>query len=156
MRNRLRQLRLGSEAGMGLVELMIALTVLLIGVGGTTSVFADCLTAMQHAGKEATAITLADRQMETYRSMPYACISTTFSAPAGCITYSSFPNPYSASQTTSTTDSPDHRRYDVTTSTSSASGSSLQIKVTVTQHGSSEVLAQETSYFSSIGQTASG
>jgi hypothetical protein len=128
----------------------------LIGVGGVTTVFADCLTAMQHAGKEATATTLADRQMETYRSMPYSCISSVFSVPSGCITYSGFPNPYASSQTTTSADSPDHRLYDVTTSITAASGSVYQIQVTVAQHGTSQTLAQETSNFSPAGQSAGG
>lgn len=153
---RLRQLRASAETGMGLVELVIALTILSIGIGATMSVFAGSLVSLQHAAKEGTAITLADRQMESYRSMPYQCISAGFAVPSGCITYSGFPNPYSASQSTSTTDSPDHRRYTVTTSISAAAGSALQISVAVTQLGSSKVLAQETSYFSSAGETADG
>ncbi len=153
---RLRQVRPGSEAGMGLVELVIALTVLIIGIGATMSVFAGSLLSMQHAAKEGTAITVADRQMETYRSMPYQCISSAFTVPTGCITYTGFPNPYSASQTTSTTDSPDHKQYDVTTTINPVAGSSLQIQVSVALHGTSQVLAQETSDFSSAGQTANG
>ena len=156
MTNRLRKLRLRSEGGQGLIELLIALTVLAVGIGSTLTLFADSVISLQHAGKEGTAITLADRQMETYRSMPYACISQTFSMPSGCITYSGFPNPYAASQTTTSAESPDHRLYDVTTAITSASGSTYQIKITVAQHGSSQVLAQETSDFSSVGQSAGG
>jgi hypothetical protein len=94
--------------------------------------------------------------METYRSMPYTCISSTFTMPSGCVSYSGFPNPYSASQTTTSSDSPDHRLYDVTTAITSASGSTYQVKVTVTQNASAAVLAQETSDFSSAGQSAGG
>lgn len=154
--NPLRKLRLRSEAGQGLVELLIALTVLVIGIGSTLAIFADSLLSMQHAGKEGTAITLADRQMETYRSMPYTCISSVFSVPSGCIAYSGFPNPYASSQTTTSAESPDHRLYDVTTSITAASGSTYQIQVTVAEHGTSRTLAQETSDFSSVGQSAGG
>lgn len=156
--HRLRQLRLRSEAGQGLVELLIAMTVLAIGIGATLTVFADSLINLQHAGKEGTAITLADRQMETYRSMPYQCIPSSLpsTAPSGCITYSGFPNPYAASQTTTSSDSPDHRVYDVTTAISSPATGTTQIQVTVKQHGASETLAQETSDFSSAGQSAGG
>ena len=154
--NRLRKLHLRSEAGQGLIELLIALTVLVIGIGSTLTIFADSLLSLQHAGKEGTAITLADRQMETYRSMPYSCISSVFSVPSGCITYSGFPNPYASSQTTTSADSPDHRLYDVTTSITAASGSVYQIQVTVAQHGTSQTLAQETSNFSPAGQSAGG
>ena|SRR5581483_9672257 len=152
---RLRR-RLASEAGIGLVELLIAMTVLAVGIGSTLTLFADSLMNMSHAGKEGTALTLADRQMETYRSMPYSCISSTFAVPSGCLTYSGFPNPYAASQTTTSSDSPDHKIYDVTTTIGSASGSGYQIKVTVTQHGTTGNLAQETSDFSSAGQAAGG
>jgi Tfp pilus assembly protein PilV len=156
VRNRLRQLRAHSEEGLGLVELLIAMTVLAIGIGATLTLFADSLISMQHAGREGTALSLADRQMETYRSMPYNCISSAFTMPSGCVSYSGFPNPYSASQTTTSADSPDHRLYDVTTAITSVSGSSYQIKITVTQHGSSQTLAQETSDFSSAGQASGG
>jgi Tfp pilus assembly protein PilV len=154
--SRLRLLRPGSEAGQGLVELLIAMTVLAVAIGSTLSIFAGSLISMQHAGKEGTALTLADRQMETYRSMPFDCISATFSAPSGCITYAGFPNPYLASQTTTSAESPDHRLYDVTTSVTAAGGGAYQIKVTVTQDGKSTVLAQETSEFSSAGEPAGG
>ena len=156
VRNGLRRLRVGSEEGLGLVELLIAMTVLVIGIGATLTLFANSLISMQHAGSEGTALSLADRQMETYRSMPYTCISSTFSTPSGCITYSGFPNPYAASQTTTSADSPDHRLYDVTTAITAASGSSYQIKITVAKHGTSGVLAQETSDFSSAGQSSGG
>jgi type II secretory pathway pseudopilin PulG len=150
---RLRQLRPGSEAGQGLIEMLIAMTVLAVAIGSTLTIFAGSLISMQHAGAEGTALTLADRQMETYESMPFDCIAPTFSAPAGCITYTGFPNPYSASQTTTSSDSPDHRLYTVTTSITAA-GSVDQITLTVTQSGSSRTLAQETSDFSSAGTPA--
>jgi Tfp pilus assembly protein PilV len=154
--NRFRKFRLGAESAQGLVELLIALTVLAVGIGATLTLFADSLISQQHGAKEGTAITLADRQMETYQSMPYSCISSTFAMPSGCLAYSGFPNPYAPSQTTTSAESPDHRLYDITTAISAASGSTYQIKITVTQHGSSRVLAQETSDFSSSGQSAGG
>jgi Tfp pilus assembly protein PilV len=127
MITRLRRLRFGSEAGQGLIELLMALTLLTVGIGATLSLFASSLVSMRHAGKEGTALTLADRQMETYRSMPYSCISSTFTQPTGCLTYTGFPNPYSATQTPTSSDSPDHQLYDVTTSITTVSGSSYQI-----------------------------
>jgi len=153
---RLRKLSLGSEGGQSLIELLIALTVLAIGIGSTLTIFADSLISMQHAGKEGTAITLADRQLETYQTMPYTCISSTFATPSGCLAFSGFPNPYAASQTTTSADSPDHRVYDVNTAITPQAGSTYQIKITVEQHGTTEVLAQETSDFSSAGQSVGG
>ena len=154
--SRLRKLRAGSQSGQGLIELLIAMTVLAVGIGSTLTLFADSLFSLEHSGKEGTAITLADRQMETYRSMPYKCISSVFSAPSGCITYSGFPNPYAPAQTTTSSESPDHRLYDVTTAITGVSGSTYQIKITVAQHGTSQVLGQETSNFSSAGQSVGG
>lgn len=154
--NRLRKLRSDAESGQGLIELLIALTVLAVGIGATLTLFAGSLISQQHAAREGTAITLADRQMETYESMPYSCISSTFVMPAGCVSYSGFPNPYAASQTTTSSDSPDHRLYDVTTAITAAPGSSYQIKITVVQDGQTQILAQETSDFSSAGQSAGG
>ena len=112
------------------------------------------IVSLRHSASEGTAITLADRQLETYRSMPFACIpDTTFAEPAGCGTYSGFPNPYPtagcsplttgcATQVTTSTESPDHRIYKVTTVVSSASGSARQINVTVALNSGGPVLAQ--------------
>ena len=72
MRDRLRALR--SEQGIGLIELLIALTILAVGIAATTAVFASSLLDLQHSSKEGTAITLADRQLESYRAMPFNCL----------------------------------------------------------------------------------
>ena len=89
--------------------------------------------------------------------MPFNCLPTTSSwtAPAGCLTPSGFPNPYSGSQTTSSTDSPDHRIYTVTTALSTPSAATTQITVNVAPSGGSTI-ATETSYFSSNGTSATG
>ena len=109
-----------SEEGIGLIELLIALTILVVGIGATTAVFTSSLMDLRHSSKEGTAISLADRQLESYRAMPFNCLPTTTSwtAPAGCLTPSGFPNPYSGSQTTTSSESPDHRTYLVTTALS--------------------------------------
>ena len=60
------------------------------------------------------------------------------------------------STTTTSAESPDHRVYDVNTAITAQAGSTYQIKITVVQHGTSEVLAQETSEFSSAGQSVGG
>jgi prepilin-type N-terminal cleavage/methylation domain-containing protein len=157
MRLSLRRLRrrVGSESGFGLIELMISLTILVVGIGGTMSVMAGSLVTLQHAAKEGTAITLADRQLEAYRSLPYTCISSTFTAPSGCLTFSGFPNPYSSSQTTTSSESPDHRTYVVTTSITSIT-SGLQVTVQVKASGTTQVLGEESSNFSTTGQSSNG
>ena len=147
-----------SEEGMGLIELLIALTILVVGIGATTAVFTSSLMDLRHSSKEGTAISLADRQLESYRAMPFNCLPTTTSwtAPAGCLTPSGFPNPYSGSQTTTSSESPDHRTYLVTTALSNPTTGTLQVTVTVKQSGSTTAMATETSYFSSNGTSGTG
>jgi type II secretory pathway pseudopilin PulG len=144
-RLRLRASRLArDESGIGLIELMIALTLIAIGVGAALSVFASSIVSLQHGAREGTALTLADRQVEAYRSMSFACLPTSLTSgvvvpvgpdpgcatvfdtpdprdpptcrtvPATCNPHP-FPNPYAATQTVSKTVSPDHRSYTVIT-----------------------------------------
>jgi Tfp pilus assembly protein PilV len=143
---------------MGLIELLIALTVLTVAIGGLLAVFASSVVTLRHSSMEGTAITLADRQLESYRSMPFNCIPNSLPgspAPSGCGTYVGFPNPYAATQVTSSSESPDHRVYKVTTAASCIAGCTgnptLQLTATVALNSGGPVLAQETSYFSSAG-----
>ena len=155
--NRARLKALRADSGIGLIELLIALTILTIGIAATTAVFASSLLDLRHSSKEGTAITLADRQLESYRAMPYNCLPTTSSwtAPSGCLTPTGFPNPYAASQTTTSAESPDHRIYIVTTALSNPSAGTTQISVNVAWQGGDN-FATETSYFSSNGTSGSG
>jgi type II secretory pathway pseudopilin PulG len=146
-----------SEEGFGLVELLIAMTVLVIGIGATLAVFSSSILSLQHASKAGTALTIAERQLEAYRAMPFACVPRggSLAMPASCTatpTYSTFPNPYPDPahnpQTVSGDDAPDHRTYTVTTAVSSST-TNPQITVTVAQAGT--VLATESSYFSDAG-----
>jgi Tfp pilus assembly protein PilV len=146
--------RLADEAGIGLIELLIALTVLTVAIGGLLAVFASSVVSLRHSSTEGTAISLADRQLESYRSMPFSCIPSTVpaTAPSGCGVYISFPNPYAASQVTTQADSPDHRIYKITTRvTTGVTGSATQIQVTVALNSGGPTLAQETSDFSTAG-----
>lgn len=63
--------RLRSEAGFGLVELLIALTVLNIGLLATVAAFGAGAFAIDRADRVATATTIADGQMEVYRALSY-------------------------------------------------------------------------------------
>jgi type II secretory pathway pseudopilin PulG len=64
--------RLGRRAakgdGFGVVELLIAMTILSIGIGALVSVFAASAVSLRRAGQKGTALTLADTQMEVYRT----------------------------------------------------------------------------------------
>ena len=157
MIGRVRFATLRADDGIGLIELLISLTILVIGVAATLAVFSSSIIGLRHTGQEGTALTLADRQLEAYRAMPYSCIPpAAMTAPSGCLTPSGFPNPYSASQVTTSADSPDHKLYTVTTAVTSAAGSGVQISVSVALNSGGSTLAKETSYFSAAGTSANG
>ena len=61
-----------SEAGFGLVELIIAMSVLNIGLLTLVAALNSGALALSRASKLSTAATLADQQMELYRSLRYA------------------------------------------------------------------------------------
>jgi prepilin-type N-terminal cleavage/methylation domain-containing protein len=177
------------DAGFGLIEMLIALTLISVGIAAALSVFGSSIVSLQHAAKEGSALALADRQLEAYRAMPNEClpqdlvanlgyttpaqalptgsISSTCASPYTPPSYTDprdptnttpFPNPYAAVQNVSTTVSPDHRAYTVTTdptANSSYCGGALQIVISVTLQNATEILARETSCFSEAG-TAPG
>jgi Tfp pilus assembly protein PilV len=66
--------RPSDEAGFGLVELLIAMVVLQVALLALVGVFGAGSVALGRAAKVNTAATLADQQMELYRSMPYTAI----------------------------------------------------------------------------------
>jgi len=66
--------RLADERGMGLVELLIAMTILAVAVGAMMSLYVSTARSMQRAGQRGTALTLAEKQMEIYRTVPFAQI----------------------------------------------------------------------------------
>jgi prepilin-type N-terminal cleavage/methylation domain-containing protein len=145
-----------SEEGFGLIELLIAMTILAIGIAATLAVFASSIVSLQHASKAGTALTITERQLEAYRAMPFTCVPRggSIAMPAGCgvaPTYTGFPNPYAGSQTVSGADAPDHRSYTVTT-TVSPSTTNPQITVAVALSSApAAALATESSYFSDAG-----
>ena len=67
----------GSEQGFGLVELLIAMTVLLVGVLAIFSMFESGILALRRASTVTTASALADREMEGYRAITYDMIGLT-------------------------------------------------------------------------------
>jgi prepilin-type N-terminal cleavage/methylation domain-containing protein len=135
------------ERGVGLIEILIAMTILSVAISAQLGVFASSMKSISRAGVAGTAVTLADIQMESYRSLPYACIYLT--SASGDSTYSG-DSAYSASQvtatdcspsttpaTTATTNSrtvtgPDHRTYRVDTYIVSATPSGGRALKTVT------------------------
>ena len=67
--------RLTAADGFGLVELMIAMTIMLIAITAIVAGFSSGILAVSRASQASTAGTLADRQMEAYRALPYSQIA---------------------------------------------------------------------------------
>lgn len=63
-----------SEAGFGLVELLIAMVVMQVGLLVVIGAFGAGSVALSTASHVNTAAMLADQQMELYRAMPYDAI----------------------------------------------------------------------------------
>jgi Tfp pilus assembly protein PilV len=69
--------KLRGEAGLGLVELLIALLVLNVGIFATLGAFTGAATALNRASHVSTAAAISDKQMETYRDTAYDSIPST-------------------------------------------------------------------------------
>jgi len=59
------------ESGSMLIELLMAMVFLAVGVGALMSLYASTVVTMRHASTEGTALTLAERQIEVYKTLPY-------------------------------------------------------------------------------------
>lgn len=146
--------RLHRSDGQGLVELLIALTLLSVAVAGLLAVYASSDVSLGHSRTEGTALTVASRQVEVYSAIPYSCIALNAgSAPTGCPAPASFPNEYAPDQTVSGSDTPDHRTYTVHTDISTVSGEK-QVTVSVSSSAGVE-LARVQSLFSSLAESTS-
>jgi type II secretory pathway pseudopilin PulG len=73
---RLRRLRrrAADDGGFGLVELLIATTILTIAIGALVTTFAASAVSLRRAGQKGTALTLADTQMERYRTRTFTAV----------------------------------------------------------------------------------
>jgi Tfp pilus assembly protein PilV len=123
VRGRLRQ-----EDGFGLIELLMAMTILNIGILATVAAFNSGIVALRHAGKISTASVLADKQMELYRSLTYGSIALDSTSIPASAPYNSDPAWSSTQATTTctaplpnecnasrTTTGPDHHSYRIDT-----------------------------------------
>src|SRR4051794_7057797 len=93
--------RLRKQEGFGLVELLMAMTVLNVGILAIVAAFNSGIVAINRSSRISTASALADQQMELYRGLPYTSIAldpSTISAVAPYNTDSA----YSATQVTAT------------------------------------------------------
>jgi hypothetical protein len=75
-----------------LVELLIAMTFLAVAIGGLMSVYTSTVLSVRHTSIEGNALTLVDKQMEIFRTLPYASIAlSTGSVPAASDVYATAP-----------------------------------------------------------------
>jgi len=74
--NCFRRLRrhVAEDDGFGLVELLIAMTMLTVAIGALLSVFIASAASLRRAGQKGTALTLADTQMEKYRTRTFTSV----------------------------------------------------------------------------------
>ena len=66
--------RLRAEEGMTLIELLIAMTVMSIGIAALVAGFSSGIVSINRANVTSTAGTLADKQMETFRQASFASL----------------------------------------------------------------------------------
>ena len=66
--------RLRAEEGMTLIELLIAMTIMSVGIAALVAGFSTGIVSITRANVTSTAGTLADKQMETYRQASFATV----------------------------------------------------------------------------------
>ena len=67
--------RLKEADGFGVIELLVAITIISIAILGLATALSNSQTSLTGTGQVATATALANQQMEGYRALPYASIS---------------------------------------------------------------------------------
>jgi type II secretory pathway pseudopilin PulG len=85
------------ETGQGLIEMVISLVILSIAITALLAVMTAGALSLQHASAEGTAGTLADKQLEVYRTIAYSNIGLCTTA-VTCIP-SSGTDPYNSAHT---------------------------------------------------------
>ena len=144
--------RLADDRGFGLVELLIAMTVLSVGVFAIVAAYTSTTASLVRASRTATAGVLADKQLELYRAVTYAeirLVSSSVPTSGDYVTDTAYPGSLAALHTGTcspvtdvcnaarTVTGPDGRSYRVDTyivyeyPTGSSSGSRYVKKVTV-------------------------
>ena len=68
--------RLRAEEGMTLIELLIAMTVMSIGIAALVAGFSSGVVSINHSRLTSTAGSLADQQMELYRQASFDSVPT--------------------------------------------------------------------------------
>ncbi|MGH3112882.1 MAG: type IV pilus modification PilV family protein, partial [Gaiellaceae bacterium] len=85
-RSRLLPARIRDERGFGMVELLAAMTVMLVGVLAVFSLFQAGILQIRRASTATTAAALADAEMEKFRAIKYETLGLdpTQTCPSGC------------------------------------------------------------------------
>jgi type II secretory pathway pseudopilin PulG len=73
--------RMREESGFGLVELLVAMTVMVVGITALVAGLSSGMVALQRAEQSSTAAAVADIQMEAFRKVSFSTITPTCSAP---------------------------------------------------------------------------
>jgi prepilin-type N-terminal cleavage/methylation domain-containing protein len=90
--------RVRDEAGFGLVELLIAMTVMAIGISAIVAGMSSGFVAVNRARDASTAAAVADKQMEAYRALPNCAIYLAGTIPGSGTPYANQTGVYSATQ----------------------------------------------------------
>jgi type II secretory pathway pseudopilin PulG len=77
------RVRLRSEQGFGLIELLMAMVMLNIGILAVVAAFNSGIFALNRASRVTTASALADQQMERFRALTYPAIALDTSSLSG-------------------------------------------------------------------------
>jgi type II secretory pathway pseudopilin PulG len=93
------------EGGFGLVELLMAMTMLNIGLLAVVAAFSSGIVSLNRASRVTTAAVLADGQMELYRALTYSSIRLEPTSIPGSAPYTT-DTAYSASQVTASCPGP--------------------------------------------------
>jgi prepilin-type N-terminal cleavage/methylation domain-containing protein len=94
--------RTRAEAGFGLVELLIAMTILAVALLALVAAFSSGALTLQRANQTSTASALANQQMELYRGIKHCSIRLDDASLPGAAPYTTDPA-YSGSQVLDTT-----------------------------------------------------
>jgi prepilin-type N-terminal cleavage/methylation domain-containing protein len=66
--------RLGDQDGFGIIEVLIAIVILSVAIAALVSVFTASALSLHRSDTDGTAVTLAEDQMEIYRTVPFSGI----------------------------------------------------------------------------------
>lgn len=94
--------RVREQSGFGLVELLIAMTVMVVGITAIVAGLSSGIIAVKRAADESTAAALLDTQMEAYRALPNCSVYLDAATIPTGGTYAADPA-YAGTQTTTNT-----------------------------------------------------